>query len=53
VDKAELRAEEKKEIDQEELLQNILSDDLGLEPAQDNNNNNNNNVGLTGVQYVL
>jgi hypothetical protein len=42
VDKTELGAKEEKEIDQEELLQNVLSDHLGLEPAQDNNNNNNN-----------
>jgi hypothetical protein len=48
VDEAELRVKEEKEIDQEELLQNILSDYLGLEPAQEDNDNNNDDIQLEG-----
>jgi hypothetical protein len=33
VNKAELRVKEEKKIDQEKLLQNVLSDYLGLELA--------------------
>jgi hypothetical protein len=54
VDEIEFGAEEKKEIDQEKLLQNVLSDHLGLEPAQDNNNNNNNdNMQLEGLIHLV
>jgi hypothetical protein len=44
VDEVELGAEEEKEIDQEELLQNILLGYLGLELAQDDDDDNDNDM---------